>query len=137
LRFLLDTLVVCEPTKKSPNANVLAWLTMQPLDQLHLSAMTFGEIAFGIEKVADSVRKETLRHWIGGDIRAGFAGRILGVDQSVVDAWVRLRGRAGRSLGYVDSVIAATAAANGLILVTRNIADFADMGLALHNPSAP
>ncbi len=137
MSFLLDTMVVCEPTKKSPDASVLAWLTLQPLDQLHLSALTFGEIAFGIEKMADSARKQKLRHWIDGDIRASFAGRILDIDQPVIEAWVRLRVKAGRSLGYVDSLIAATAIANSLIVVTRNTASFVDMGVALHTPYMP
>jgi predicted nucleic acid-binding protein len=63
-------------------------------------------------------------------------GRILGIDTAVADRWGRMVAVAGRPLPAIDSLLAATAAQHGLVLVTRNVRDFAGLQVQLLDPWA-
>lgn len=131
--YLLDTNVLSERRRRFPSPVVVAWLEAAPEEQLWLSVLTLGEIRYGIELLAarDPRSAETFETWLG-DLVDLFADRTLTVDAAVTKTWARLRAR--RPLPAVDGLIAATAVAHNLTLVTRNTRDFAQLGVRLLNP---
>ena len=72
--------------------------------------------------------------WLATELPAFFAGRLLAVCAAVADRWGYLQARAGRPLPAIDSLLAATAMQHGLVLVTRNVRDVADLGVQVLNP---
>ena len=134
MSYLLDTDVLSELRRKSPNTGVVGWFTQRPASTLYLSVLTLGELRKGIEGLGDAKRRMTLTDWLETDLPGFFAGRILGIDSQVVDRWGRLVAAAGRPLPAIDSLLGATAAQHGLSLVTRNKQDFAGLGLDVINP---
>jgi len=135
--WLLDTCVICEPTRKSPSPRVSLWLDGQPEESLYLSVLTLGEIRKGVAVLPAGPKRKRLERWLAQDLVERFAGRILPVDAVVADAWGRLQGAAetaGRPLPTLDSLLAATALAHGLTLVTRNTADFTGTRAEVLNP---
>ncbi len=134
MSYLLDTNVLSELRRKTPNAGVVEWFARRPASTLFLSVLTLGELRKGIEGMADDDRRMALTDWLETDLPGFFAGRILAVDTQVADRWGRLIAAAGRPLPAIDSLLGATAAQHGLSLVTRNLRDFADMGLNVINP---
>ena len=134
MSYLLDTNVLSELRRKTPDAAVLEWFARGPASTLYLSVLTFGELRKGIEGVTDAKRRMALTDWLETDLPAFFAGRILPVDAQVADRWGRLLSAAGRPLPAIDSLLAASAAQHGMSMVTRNSRDFADLGLDVINP---
>ena len=134
MSYLLDTNVLSELRRKTPDTAVLEWFARRPASTLYLSVLTFGELRKGIEGVTDAKRRMALTDWLETDLPAFFAGRILPVDAQVADRWGRLLSAAGRPLPAIDSLLAASAAQHGMSMVTRNSRDFADLGLDVINP---
>lgn len=125
--FLLDTNVLSELRRPSPNPRVRAFVAAQAEDRLFVSEITFAEIRFGIEQLADPERRAVLSAWLNTTLRPLFAGRTLAVTEDVILRW-RLVVEAGRKRGHTfdqpDLFIAATAAEAGLIVVTRDVTHF-------------
>ncbi len=134
MSYLLDTNVLSELRRKTPNAGVVEWFSKRPSTTMFLSVLTIGELRKGIEAVIEPSRKMTLLDWLEADLPIFFSGRILSIDARVADRWGKIVAAAGRPLPAVDSLIGATAAHHGLSLVTRNVKDFVDMGLDIINP---
>lgn len=137
MSYLIDTNVLSELRRKSPNPAVVDWISQRPSTVLYLSVLTLGEIRKGIEGVADQARRQSLSDWLEVDLPTFFTGRILPVDGAVADRWGRLVAAAGRHLPAIDSLLAATALTHDLTLVTRNIKDFAGMPVQTFNPWEP
>ena len=136
MSYLLDTNVLSELRRKTPDARAVEWFSRRPASTLFLSVLTLGELRKGIEGVPDAERRMALTDWLETDLSVFFAGRILSVDSQVADRWGRLVAVAGRPLPAIDSLLGATAAHHGLSMVTRNTRDFTDMGLDVINPWA-
>lgn len=134
MSYLLDTNVLSELRRKTPNAGVVDWFSRRPASSLYLSVLTLGELRKGVEGVADVDRRTALLDWLEVELPAFFTGRVLPLDAHVADRWGRLMAAAGRSLPAIDSLIGATAAHHGLSLVTRNVRDHADLGQEVINP---
>lgn len=134
LSYLIDTNVLSELRRKSPDPDVADWVSQRPSASLYLSVLTLGEIRKGIEGAVDEGRRQVLRDWLEADLPTFFMGRILSVDAAVADRWGRLIAAAGRALPAIDSLLAATALEHDLILVTRNVKDFAGLPVQLFNP---
>jgi len=134
LSYLVDTNILSELRRKGPNAGVLEWFSRRPASTLYLSVLTLGELRKGVERVIDPGRRTSLLDWIEADLPKFFLERILPVDEHVADRWGRMMAAAGRPLPAIDSLIGATAAHHSLSLVTRNVRDFADLGLDVINP---
>ena len=135
--YLLDTNVVSELIKPSPDARVAAWIRATEETDLHLSVLTFAEIRYGIEKLPQGSRRERLRRWMDADLADRFEGRILGVDRAIGELWgvIMARGFAlSVRLPVMDTLLAATAEHHGMTMVTRDIRDFARAGVATLDP---
>ncbi len=99
--------------------------------------MTIGEISKGIATLPVSQRRTVLQAWLDQDVRSWFSGRILPVTETIAERWGHLAAdgkQRGANLAVVDGIIAATALHHSLTLVTRNVKDFAGLGVALVNP---
>ena len=130
--YLLDTNVVSELRKPRPHGGVVAWLQSIDDAQLHLSAVTIGEIQAGIEltREQDSEKANEIEAWL--ELVAN-AYNVLPMDAETFRAWARLMHRKSDTL-YEDAMIAATAKVHGLTVVTRNVTDFSALGLEVFNP---
>jgi predicted nucleic acid-binding protein len=104
---------------------------------LFLSAVTIGEIRKGLIVLPQGRRRTELEAWFHTDLLIWFRSRILPVTHSIADRWGMLDGQCqlkGTPLNTADGMIAATALEHGLTLVTRNVKDFAGLGVVLLNP---
>ena len=134
MSYLLDTNVLSELRRKTPDAGVCAWMAQRPVSSMYLSVLTLGELRKGIEGVSDPVRHLALSNWLQTELPLFFMGRVLSVDAPVADRWGRLVAAAGRPVSAIDSLLAATALAHGLHMVTRNTKDFEGLGIEVINP---
>lgn len=134
MSYLLDTNVISELVRKSPDRQVLAWFENVPESALHLSVLTIGEIRHGVERMMKGQKREKLRVWLELELPAWFDERILPVSLAVAERWGRLIAEQKRSVPSVDSLLAATALHHELRLVTRNDKDFGFPGLDVVNP---
>ena len=133
--FLLDTNVVSELRKPRPHGAVLAW--MQALDgaQVYLSAVTLGELQAGVEltRAQDPAKAKEIEAWLE---LVAQAYNVLPMDAACFRAWAKLMHRQSNTL-YEDALIAATAQVHGLRVASRNVADFAALGVHVFNPFTP
>jgi len=132
--FLIDTNIISEVRKgERCDAAVAAWWAGVAEDDLWLSALVVGEIRKGVElaRRRDPRKAEGLETWLS-DVLSGFGDRILPVDAVVAEEWGRMN--AIRPVPVIDALLAATAKANDLTLVTRNEADVAGLGALVLNP---
>ncbi len=134
MSYLLDTNVICELARPTPEPRVVAWFKAVPDEAMFLSVLTLGEIRKGVDLLPPGSRREKLRVWLETGLPAWFGARLLPVDAQVADRWGRLLAEAGRPLAAIDSLIAATALCHDLRLVTRNAPDFALPGLEVIDP---
>jgi len=129
--YLVDTNVLSEARRGRPEAR--DWLRAIDPDQVFLSVATLGEVMKGISQKTrfDAKAAATLHRWLE-QLRTDHARRILPVSDEVALAWGRIA--AIRPRNMADALIAATAAVHHKIVVTRNVADFADLSVPLINP---
>lgn len=136
MSFLLDTNVISEVRKSRLRADpvVRQWVSDHRHSDLFLSVVTVLEVELGIARLSrrDAAQAERLREWLERDLLEVFSGRVLPVDVQVARQAARLHVPDPRP--ERDALIAGTAVAHGLTVVTRNIADFEPMGIALINP---
>ena len=116
---------------------MVSFVAAQALDLLYVSTVTFAEIRFGIEIIADATRRAELGDWLTHKIRPMFEQRVLPVSEDVILKW-RLLVEDGRKAGHTfsqpDLFIAATALHHGLTVVTRDAADFERARVPVLNP---
>jgi predicted nucleic acid-binding protein len=137
LSFLLDTNVVSEWKKPSPDTGVISWLAEVDEDRTFLSVVTLAELRYGIDRLPTGKRRSLLDQWLRRDLTVRFESRILPIDPAVADTWgiiIAQRAAVGRPIGAIDAFMAATAQVHELTLVTRNISDFEASVAALLNP---
>lgn len=137
MSFLIDTNIISEVRKGARcDAAVAAWWAGVAEDDLWLSALVVGEIRKGVElaRRRDPRKAEVLETWLS-DVLSGFGDRVLPVDATVAEEWGRMN--AIRPVPVIDALLAATAKANDLTLVTRNEADVAGLGALVLNPFQP
>ena len=135
--YLLDTNVVSELRKvKAGRADlhVAAWASTVPVARLFISVITLMELESGALLLCrrDTSQGNLLRQWLNGHVMPAFAGRILPVDEAVVLRCAPLH--VPDPQPERDALIAATALVHGMTMVTRNVADFEQLGVALLNP---
>ena len=135
--WLLDTNVISELRRPSPDARVRAFVAGQPLEELFVSTATFAEIRDGIETITDPIRRAELNDWLAHKVRPMFDQRVLEVSEEVMFKG-RLLVEDGRKAGHTfsqpDLIIAPTALHHGLTVVTRDTGDYQLARVALVNP---
>ena len=137
MNFLLDTNVLSEWTKPRPNSGVIKWLSECDEDRVFLSVVTVAELRHGIELLAAGQRRARLDTWLREELLQRFEGRILPVDTGIADLCGRVvarREKLGRPIQAMDALIAATATACDLTLITRNALDFETSVNSILNP---
>ena len=124
MNYLIDTNVISELRKPVTrrNAGVKRWFQDVESEALYLSVLVLGEIRKGIEfkRVSDPAQAVAIESWLD-QLVGSYADRILPVNYEVAQLWGRAQ--CVRSFPVIDGLLAATAQANGLQLVTRNVVD--------------
>ncbi|KVG55972.1 type II toxin-antitoxin system VapC family toxin [Burkholderia territorii] len=137
--ILVDTNVISEPLRREPSGAVIEWLDAQIVETLFLSAISLAEMRFGVAALPAGRGRDWLDQSIEQRVLPLFRGRILPFDDAASKAYASLRAKAraaGHALAPADGFIAATAAANGLIVATRDVAPFEAAGLRVIDPWA-
>jgi len=137
MAWLLDTNVLSELRRPRPEPRVVAFVADRPLEHLFVSSVTLAEIRFGIELVAEPIRRAELNEWLTHKVRPMFEHRVLQITEDIMLKW-RLLVEVGRKTGHVfsqpDLIIAATAIQHNLTVVTRDRSDFDRAGVPFLNP---
>lgn len=133
MKFLLDTDVLSASRRPERAVAVAAWIKSKPEEDLYLSVVTLGEIERGIALQAGRQPEfaAELRTWIDWTVRL-FADRLLPFGPEEARIWGRLSAKLGHH--GADLQIAATALAQGAVVVTGNVSDFEPAGVAIENP---
>ncbi len=138
--IILDTNVVAEMMRASPAREVVSWLNEQDAAALFLTAITIGEIGYGLEMLPHGARRLQLGQGFARVIAEAFAGRILVFDEEAARHYGVVMGRRkeiGRPLSVPHGQIAAIARAKGSAVATRNVGDFDECGVEIVNPFEP
>jgi predicted nucleic acid-binding protein len=136
-RYLLDTNIISNAIKPVPSRALVSWMAEQEDQDLFIASLTIAEIRRGILQLPGGKRRGELENWFGGPSGPGilFKGRVLPFDERAGLVWARLMAESrtkGRPRSALDTIIAATAAANECVVVTNNERDFE--GLDVVNP---
>lgn len=132
--YLLDTNVVSELAKQNPNEAVTRYLNYQ--DDLWLPAIVVEELELGVQLLPEGRRRNDLRGWLS-QFLTNFEGRIMTIGRREAEWAAVFQARAhlsGRALELGDALIAGTAMANSMTIVTRNVKDFGSLDLEVFNP---
>ena len=135
--ILVNTNVVSESLRRRPEPRVTEWVDAQPLETLYLSTVTVAELRFGVASLPAGRRRNLLNESVEHRILPHFAGRILPFDLPATRAYAVLMAQARRhgiAVSVSDGYIAATAAANGMTVATRDTTPFEAAGLRVIDP---
>lgn len=135
--FVLDTNVVSELMRPAPDPAISSWVAERATSSLFLTAVTEAELRFGLAVMPPGKRRDSLREDLERMLDTGFAKRILPFDSDAARAYAEIaaaRRGIGRPIGQADGQIAAIARARGMAVATRNVRDFAEMGIDIFNP---
>lgn len=134
--YLLDTNVLSETRRSQPNDNVLHFMEKARRENLYTSAIAIAELRLGAERkvLADLAEGERISRWIDA-LEKRMSGRILVVDARVAAVYGKLQRR--RDNPIMDTLLAATAIAHDMVMVTRNVRHFLDFDVELIDPWQP
>ena len=130
--YLLDTNVVSELRRPRPHGAVVAWLRQVPDSDIHLAAVTIGELQAGVEitRERDPEKAAEIEAWLD---RVAETYNVLAMDGPAFRRWAKLMHRRSDQL-IEDAMIAAVAQMHDLTVVTRNVRDFELFGVRTLNP---
>ena len=135
--ILLDTNVISELMRPSPDLAVESWVANHNVEKLFFSAVGEAELRYGVALMPIGRRQDRLVSEIEAMLREDFEGRVLPFDSAAAFAYAELasaRRAAGRPVSIADCQIAAIARSRGLIMATRNVRDFTDLGVDVIDP---
>lgn len=135
--ILLDTNVISELFKPVPDAGVVDWLATQPAAAVFTTAITRGELLYGVKRMLEGQRKNTLLRGLNRLFDVRLSGRVLDYDSDAADAYADVaaeRRASGRPISQSDAMIAGIARSRGAALATRNVKDFHDCGIEVIDP---
>lgn len=136
--IILDTNVISELARQTPDEQVLAWVDDQ--DEAAVTATTLAELLYGVARLPDGARRSRLAQGIRAIIDDELGGQVIAFDRTAASHCADIlasRGRIGRPMGIADGQIAATCRARGATLATRNVRDFEEVGIVVVNPWSP
>jgi len=137
VRILLDTNVISEPQKPLQSAAVERFLRDTPEESLFLSIITIAELYRGVALMTEGRRRTRLSEWVAAELPERFGDRLLPITTSIAALWgdVMAQSRSnGLNVSVMDGFLAATAAAHGLAIATRNVRHFTGLGLTVIDP---
>jgi predicted nucleic acid-binding protein len=137
VKWLLDTNVLAESIRPRPDRKMAAWFVAQPADLTAISIVTLAELQHGTSVTEDETRRKSLTRWLATTVIPDFQERTLPLTAEILIAWLELARRLNNrriTRAAPDLLIAATARVHDLILVTRNVRDFADTGVVVYDP---
>lgn len=135
--IVLDTNVVSELMRHDAAAEVVAWVDGMPADQVYITAVTAAELLYGVARLPDGQRKQTLAAKVRGVVEEDFAEQVLPFTGEAAPYYAQIvaeRDRLGKPISMADAQIAAICRRYDLGLGTRNTKDFADTGIRVVNP---
>ncbi|MGD9889075.1 MAG: type II toxin-antitoxin system VapC family toxin [Halothiobacillaceae bacterium] len=135
--ILLDTNVLSETQRQTPNPRVIDWIDAQALETLYLSAITVAELRAGIALMPDGKRRNSLHEVLEKRLLPLFTNRVLSFDMACTKAYAELLATsraAGLAVETADAFIAAIALTHGFIVATRDTTPFEAAGLSIINP---
>lgn len=135
--IVLDTNVISEVLRPTPEPKVLEWLEGIPLFSVFTTAITHAEILRGIHSMSDGQHRRKLYVTALAIFGEDFLGRVLNFDTDVVDVYAEIgasRRASGRPISEFDAAIAAITRFHGARLATRNVKDFDNCGIDVINP---
>jgi len=137
--IVLDTNVLSECWRKTPNIQVLSWLAAQPQASLFTTTVVESEILYGVQLLADGARKNALSLAVKAVFNDNLTGRVLTYDQDAARSYAEIasnRKKMGKPISQFDAMIAAVAHSRGATLATRNVKDFEGCAIQLVDPWA-
>ena len=135
--IVLDTNVVSEPLRRSPDAIVVEWIDAQPLETLFLSVVTVAELRAGVAILPKGKRQSSLHENLETKVLPLFAGRVLPFDLASTRTYAEVIAAARRdgvAIATADGYIAAIASANRMQVATRDVRPFEAAGVGVINP---
>jgi toxin FitB len=135
--ILLDTNVVSEITRDQPQQAVRLWFNAHPRQELFLCAPVLAELRYGVERLPHGRRRNLLDQVLQKLVDQAFHDRILPVDREAAHEFGRIvaaRNRIGRPIGAMDGLIAAIALVHQAAIATRDVDDFAEIGIDVVDP---
>jgi predicted nucleic acid-binding protein len=135
--IVLDTNVLSELIRPQPEPKVAAWLSEQARSRLFTTAISRGEMLFGVLVLPAGERRRHLQQEVQAIFDADMVGRVLPYDGDAADAHAAFavaRRAQGRPVAMPDAMIAGIAISRGATLATRNVRDFDDCGITLIDP---
>lgn len=137
MKWLLDTNVLSETIRPRPDRAMSLWFAAQPPDLAAISVVTLAELQHGTSATENEKHRKALTRWLATTVIPDFRERTLPLTSEVLIAWLELARRLNRrriTRAAPDLLIASTAQAHGLVVVTRNVRDFADTGIVVYDP---
>ena len=135
--IILDTNVISELARQVPDSGVLAWLDALEISDVATTAVTAGELRYGVARLPEGHRKRELTVIVRSILAEDFYGRVLPFDERASVRYADIvtgRERIGRPIGVADAQIAAICRDSGATLATRNIPDFEETRIELIDP---
>jgi len=135
--IILDTNVISEPLKQSPDSAVIRWLDRQSPATLYVTTISQAELLAGVSALPSGRRRTELRKVIDKELGFLFADRVLPFGERSAEAYAQVvpaANAAGNPIDFADAAIGAIAIEHNYILATRNVADFKGTSVRLLNP---
>ena len=138
--IILDTNVISELMRPRPDPTALTWSFRQPRNRVFTTAVSEGELRYGLAKLPAGARREELRRAADRTFGDLIQGRILPFDSEAAQCFAAVmakRRSAGRKISFADAQIAGIALSRNAVIATRDQGDFADCGIELIDPWRP
>ena len=136
MKILLDTCILSELRRPESHEILKNALSLFDAHQLFISVISIGEITKGVSLLPISKKKSELLEW-AARLEKNYVSRTLSINSDIAHIWGELTAKAqknGKKIPAADGLIAATALAHGLHVMTRNVDDFEHTGALLLNP---
>lgn len=137
MKYLIDTCVISEFTKKTPDIKIIDFLDSLDQDNVYLSVLSIGEIKKGIARLNDINKQKELSAWLNDVLLKNYKDNLVDIDIQVIGRWGEIVGsyeKNGIVLPVIDSLLAASAIYYDMIFVTRNVKDIKILECNYFNP---